>query len=51
MRGLEKNSMGRGQTDTLTDGHRYSMEESAKGRFFDKLVITDYMVSEQYFLE
>ena len=36
MRGLEKNHMGRGQKDTLTDGHRDSMKESAKGQFFEK---------------
>ena len=38
MRGLEKNYMKRGQTACrLHDGHRDSMKESAKGRFFEKL--------------
>ena len=37
MRGLKKNRMGRGhQTHKQTDGHRDSMKESAKGRFFEK---------------
>ena len=27
----------KGQTDTQTDGHRDSMKESAKGRFFEKV--------------
>ena len=28
--------MGRGHPDILTDGHRDSMKELAKGRFFEK---------------
>ena len=36
MRGLKKNRMGRGQHgNTHADGHRDSMKESAKGRFFE----------------
>ena len=37
MRGLEKNRMGKG-TNTFDHGHRDSMKESAKGRFFEKLI-------------
>ena len=40
MRGLEKNCMGRGHTDTHMDGHRDSMKESAKGRFFENILGT-----------
>ena len=40
MRGLEKNCMGSGQTDILTHGHRDSMKESAKGRFFENNIYT-----------
>ena len=36
MRGLEKNCMKKG-TKSQTDGHRDSMKESAKGRFFEKV--------------
>ena len=38
MRGLEKNCMKRDieQTRKDADGHRDSMKESAKGRFFEK---------------
>ena len=37
MRGLEKNRMKRDpHTRKHTDGHRDSMKESAKGRFFEK---------------
>ena len=37
MRGLGKNCMKRDmQTRKHTDGHRDSMKESAKGRFFEK---------------
>ena len=35
MRGLEKSSMGKGQARKHADGHRDSMKESAKGRFFE----------------
>ena len=38
MRGLEKTRMGKGQTGKHADGHRNSMKESAKGRFFEKLI-------------
>ena len=38
MRGLEKNNMKRDRyIDRQIDGHRDSMKESAKGRFFEKL--------------
>ena len=37
MRGLEKNRMEKGQTDRHMNGHRDSMNESAKGRFFENL--------------
>ena len=38
MRGLEKNRMKRDpHTRKHTDGHRDSMKESAKGRFFEKV--------------
>ena len=38
MRGLEKNRMKRDiQTRKHTDGHRDSMKESAKGRFFENV--------------
>ena len=37
MRGLEKKLHEKGQTRKQTDGHRNSMKESAKGRFFEKI--------------
>ena len=37
MRGFEKNCMGRG---SQTNGHRDSMKESAKGRFFENYILS-----------
>ena len=45
MRGLEKNCMGRGQTNKSTDGHRDSMTESAQ--WADSVKITLSMSEEE----
>ena len=46
MRGLEKNCMKRDKhKNTQTDGHRDSMKESAKGRFFEKRDLIPTMVN------
>ena len=43
MRGLQKIAWGGDtQTDTQTHRHRDSMKESAKGRFFENLILRRY---------
>ena len=46
MRGLEKNYMKREHIYTYIDGHRDSMKESAKGRFFENVTkgVNTYIV-------
>ena len=49
MRGLEKNRMKRDrQTDSPTDGHRDSMKEPAKGRFFENHMDDIEIMSKRY---